>query len=155
MTDQAVTDVRKLFQDARDGVLSTAHADMDGWPFASVVPYALTDDGDGLVFLSDISEHSKNLAAEPRATLFVADPQSREQPQAGPRHAMMVRARRLAPDEVEAHEARYFARFPGAERMREAHGFELWLLECQRIRWIAGFGSMGWIDRDAWMAARD
>ena len=153
MTDSALANIRALVSNERSAVLSTAHAAMDGWPFASVVPYVLTEKGDVLVFLSDISEHSKNLQADERATVFVADPAVREQPQSGARHAMLVKARRAQGAEATEGEALYFARFPGAARMREAHGFDLWILECQRIRWIAGYGGMGWIERDEWLQA--
>lgn len=155
MTDSDLTAVRALFSSEHNATLCTAHAAMDGWPFASIAPYALTPQGDALVFLSDISEHSKNLIADDRATLFVADPAVRDQPQTGARHAMLVKASRPQGDAATQAEALYFARFPDAERMRSAHGFEVWLLECQRIRWIGGYGTMGWIEREEWTAATE
>ena len=100
------------------------------------------------------SRHTRNLRADPRATLLVRDTGSND-PQADPRHAMMVRARCPEGDEARDLERAYFARFPGSERMREAHGFSAWRLECERIRWIAGFGSMGWIDRPTWTGEPD
>ena len=134
-------------------MLCTAHADFDGWPYGSIVPYAIAPSGSLVVFLSDISEHSKNLQADGRATVFLADPLAHDNPQAGQRHAMLVRARLPEGDEQATAEARYFARFPDAESMRSAHGFCVWLLDCQRIRWIAGFGAMGWIAGDDWQGA--
>ena len=146
--------VRALFARETHGVLCTAHAHASGWPYGSVVPYALHDRGDPVVFVSDIAEHTRNLKADARATLLVRDSQSAD-PQAGARHAMMVRARRPTGDEAAAVEQTYFDRFPDAARMREAHGFSAWLLECERIRWIAGFGAMGWIDRATWTGLAD
>jgi hypothetical protein len=35
----------------------------------------------------------------------------------------------------------------------EGHGFALHVLRVERVRWIAGFGEMGWLDRDAWTRA--
>lgn len=146
--------VRALFERERYGVLCTGNALADGWPYGSVVPFALLEDGDVAIFVSDIAEHTRNLLADGRATLLVRDGGSSE-PQADPRHAMMVRARRAAGAEAAALERAYFERFPGAERMRDAHGFSVWRLECERIRWIGGFGSMGWIDRARWTGAQD
>ena len=153
MTQTSPRDVRSLFQRERSAVLCTAHADFDGWPFGSIVPYAIAHDGSLIVFLSDISEHQKNLTRDDRATVFLADPDARDNPQAGARHAMLVRARQPDGEEAADAEARYFRRFPDAERMRDAHGFAVWLLECQRVRWIAGFGAMGWIDGSDWQDA--
>lgn len=146
--------VRRLFERERDGVLCSSSAAAAGWPYGSVVPYALLDDGDTCVFLSDIAEHTRNLQRDPRATLLVRDATA-DDPQAAPRHAMMVRARCPDGEERERLEDAYFARFPGAERMRQAHGFRVWRLECERVRWIAGFGSMGWITRADWTGQPD
>jgi len=146
--------VRALFARETHGVLCTAHALSSAWPYGSVVPFATLDNGDVAIFVSHIAEHTRNLLADPRATLLVRDSASSD-PQADARHAMMVRARRPEGDEAAAIERSYFERFPGSERMREAHGFSAWRLECERIRWIAGFGSMGWIDRPTWTGEPD
>lgn len=153
MSETPLANVRSLFQSERSAVLCTVHHDLDGWPFGSIVPYAISQTGSLIVFLSDISEHSKNLQADARATVFLADPAARDNPQSAPRHAMLVRARLPEGDERAAAEAQYFARFPEAERMRSTHGFLVWLLECHRIRWIAGYGGMGWIEGGDWQAA--
>ena len=53
-----------------EGLLSlarTLHAGLDGWPFGSIVPYAVSPSGDPVVFLSDIAEHTKNLEQDARA----------------------------------------------------------------------------------------
>jgi len=43
-----------------------------GYPFGSLVGYALDDDGRPILCLSDLAEHSANLAADSRASLLVA-----------------------------------------------------------------------------------
>lgn len=151
MTEAQFLAVRNLIAKQRNAVLCTAHAAMEGWPFGSIVPYAVLPTGDLAVFLSDISEHSKNLHSDARATIFVADPSASEAPQAGARHAMLIKAHRPTGKEESDAEAHYFARFPDAERMRDTHSFNIWVLECHRIRWIAGFGGMGWIERAQWI----
>jgi putative heme iron utilization protein len=89
-----------------------------------------------------------------RASLFVADPAA-GRPQAGARLTVLVRAALPLAHDVAAVEACYFARFPGAEAMRQAHGFRVWRLEVDCVRWIAGFGEMGWIDRATWTGEPD
>lgn len=147
--------MRDLLARQQHAVLCTAHTGLGGWPFGSIVPYALLPNGDPLVFLSDIAEHTKNLRRDGRASLFVADPDAAARPQAGARATLLVRASRPATDDVAAAEACYFARFPGAQAMREAHGFHVWRLEVDCVRWIAGFGAMGWLDRAAWSGEVD
>ena len=153
MTSTPITDVLALFARARSGVLCSAHAGHAGWPYGSIVPYALTGAGDFVVFLSDIAEHTHNLQRDPRATLFVSDPDAADAPQAGARHAAMVRAERPPGAAAAELENAFFARFPEAAAMRQSHGFAAWRLTVERVRWIAGFGQMGWIDGGSWRAA--
>ena len=142
--------IRSLVEQETFGVLSTAHADHDGWPFASVVPYALTADGDPVVMLSNIAEHTRNIDRDPRVTLLVRENTSGDAVQASSRVAIMATARKSGDPAVEK---AYFDRFPSARRMLSAHGFFLYVLEVARIRWIAGFGSMGWLERGDWAPA--
>lgn len=155
MNDEAKNAARALFDQQQHAVLCTAHVGLGGWPFGSIVPYAVLPSGDAVVFLSDIAEHTKNLRCDGRACLFVADPAAAARPQAGARVAILARAARPPLAELAAVEACYFARFPAAAAMREAHGFDVWRLEVDGVRWIAGFGEMGWIDRAAWTGQPD
>lgn len=146
---------RLLFDQQQNAVLCSAHAGLGGWPFGSVVPYAVLPEGDAVVFLSDVAEHTRNLRVEGRACLFIADPAASQRPQAGPRAAIQVRASRPPTVDVGALEATYFERFPGAQAMRQAHGFDVWRLEVDCVRWIAGFGAMGWLTRAEWSGRPD
>lgn len=141
---------RDLLARCQSGVLCTAHAEAQGWPFGSIVPYVLLATFDPVVWLSDIAEHTRNLRADPRASLFVADPAAAARPQAGGRACVMVRAHVAAEAQRMAAETAYFGRFPEAAAMRSMHGFAFFVLAVERVRWIAGFGEMGWIDRGGW-----
>ena len=95
----------------RHGVLSTAHAELLGWPFGSLVPYALTPASDPVLLLSDIAEHTHNLAKDSRASLLVADPAAAERPQAGARVTVVGRCAVPAGAEGEEALSAYFGRF--------------------------------------------
>ena len=77
--------IRALLENERSGVLATLSARRDGWPFASVAPYALTEAGEPLLLLSRLAEHTRNLQADARASLLVQDHASLTDPQAGAR----------------------------------------------------------------------
>src|SRR6478672_6629919 len=66
--------VRTLVHGQQRGALSTVAADPAGYPFGSVVSYGLTDDGDPLVFVSLMAEHTQNAQRDPRASLLVTEP---------------------------------------------------------------------------------
>lgn len=106
MTKNAERDaMRALVEQQQHAVLCTAHTGLGGWPFGSIVPYALQPNGDALVFVSDIAEHTRNLRRDGRASLFVVDPAAAARPQAGARVTLLVRAVRPHDDEVAAAEA--------------------------------------------------
>ena len=141
---------RSLLANERYGTFCTLHAGQGGWPFGSLVPYAVLSNGDPVVMLSAIAEHTRNVAADARVTLFVADSKAADRPQAGARLAFMARAEVATGPASAPAEAAYFGRFPEARGHFSAHDFALYVLRVERIRWIAGFGSMGWIDRKDW-----
>ena len=132
------------------GVLCTAHARHGGWPFGSLAPFALTAQRDPVFLFSSIAEHTNNLRADPRASLLIQDRAALDQPLAGARATLMGTA--LAP-EGEARRAAlavYLARFPEAAEWATAHDFAPFVLRVERVRWIRGFGSMGWVERANW-----
>ena len=147
-----VSAARALVAAERHAVLSTAHAYYGGWPFGSLVPYALVGEVDPVLMLSDIAEHTKNLGADPRASLLVADPAAADQPQAGARVTILGRCAVPSGAAKKAAAEAYFARFPEARAHLGAHGFSPFVMRVERVRWIAGFGSMGWVERERWEA---
>jgi putative heme iron utilization protein len=151
--DEAQTsrsDARTLVERERHGILCTAHAAEEGWPFGSIVPHAVLPSGDPVIWISDIAEHTRNLRAEPRACLFVHDTERIDDVQAAPRVALLVRASVPSGAAAQVASKAYFGRFPEAKAMESAHGFSLYVLHVEKVRWIAGFGSMGWLSRDDW-----
>jgi putative heme iron utilization protein len=64
-------DARRLLLAAKAGVLSTLSLDVPGFPFGSVVPYCLDRGGLPLILVADIAQHTRNLLADPRASLTV------------------------------------------------------------------------------------
>jgi putative heme iron utilization protein len=128
------------------GVLATLSARRDGWPFASVAPYALSEGGEPLFLLSDLAEHTRNVRADPRASLLVQAGASADDPQAGARVTLLGRVIAL-PAEPEASEARarYVARHPAAAEYAALTDFHVYVLEVEEARMIGGFGDMGWL----------
>jgi putative heme iron utilization protein len=142
-----VASVHALLATERHGVLCTAHARHGGWPFGSVAPFALTPRRDPVFLFSTIAEHTRNLLADARASLLVQDRAALDQPLAGARATLMGSAE--APEGRARRELldSYLARFPEAEEWATAHDFVPFVLRVERVRWILGFGSMGWLER--------
>jgi heme iron utilization protein len=141
--------LRGLLTAERSGVLATLSARRDGWPFTSVVPYALTDAGQPILLLSDLAEHTRNLRSDPRASLFILDSAARNDPQAGARLTLLGRIEPAPPLDVPPMQQRYLHRHPSSENLFNMQDFRLYILNITEARFISGFGDMGWIEAAA------
>jgi putative heme iron utilization protein len=138
--------LRELLANEHHAVLATLSASRDGWPFASVAPYALSDAGEPLLLLSDLAEHTRNVRADPRASLLVQDGASLNDPQAGCRVTILGQVEPVAEAELSRAREAYVARHPRAAEYVAMADFRLYVLRVREARFIGGFGDMGWID---------
>lgn len=136
---------RELLRRGRVAVLSTLSTRNPGHPFQSLAPFALTRDGEPILLLSRIAQHSQNLAADARASLFVHDAAAAERdPRSAPRTALLGRVRKVAATEEADVRARYLARHPDARSLLGLD-FSLHVLEVEEAQVVGGFGAAGWI----------
>jgi heme iron utilization protein len=140
---------RELLRRRRVAVLATASARHGGAPFTSLAPFALSAAGEPLLLLSALAQHTRNLEADPRASLFVHDPAAAEEdPRTAERLSIVGRASRVsAADEPDAR-ARYLARHPEARGLF-ALDFSLYVVAVEEAQLVAGFGSAGWLTGEA------
>src|SRR5882672_9838055 len=116
---------RALIQEEQHGVLCTISKKISGYPFGSVTPYALTADGEPTILISEIAEHTKNLRADPRVSLFIQESAFLNDTQSGRRITLMGLAEPVGSENVSDARARYLARFPNAEQYFSVHDFTL------------------------------
>jgi len=145
-SEAAIAGARALLAAESVGVLSTISVHRPGFPYGSVTPYALAARGAPILLLSRLAAHTKNLNADPRASLFVGDRSAAEDPQAGARISLLGRVAPLpAPEEPDAR-ARYLAAWPRAADYLALGDFSFWRLDVEEARLIAGFGEIRWLD---------
>lgn len=140
---------RALLAAERTGVLSTISVHRTGYPYGSVTPYALSRRGQPLILISALAAHTKNLLADPRASLFIGDHAAAADPQAGGRLALLGLAARVPEIEVSDAHDRYLARQPQARDYFKTRDFQLWELAVEELRLIAGFGRIAWLTGSA------
>jgi putative heme iron utilization protein len=127
------------------GVLATLSARHGGAPFTSLVPFALSPDGEPLLLLSSLAQHTRNLEADPRASLLVHDAAAAaKDPRTAARLALVGRVRRLAGAEEAEARALYLARHPGSRGLLELD-FALFRLSVEEGQLVGGFASAGWL----------
>lgn len=147
MSQNAIRPARELLLKEYRGVLSTHSKSMPGFPFGSVVPYCLDADGNPLILISRIAQHTHNLQKDPKCSLLVGEREA-EDVQAVGRLTVMAQARKLVDESViEAAAERYYRYFPEAANYHKAHDFDFWVLEPVRHRYIGGFGAIHWLDQ--------
>lgn len=133
------TDVqsRRLLRAARSGTLATVSVSQDGsQPFASLVTPAIAGDGAILLLLSDLSEHTRHLRAEPRCSLLVAGAAESVNPQTTPRLTVTGLA---AISDIPADRARYLAVHPYAALYADFGDFHLWRITPRGGLLVGGF----------------
>jgi len=141
---------RALLRRVPAGVLSTWSQAMPGYPFGSLAPFAMTHEGRPLLYASRLAEHARNLAAQPRACLTVLEATLGDAQAVG-RASLLGEARQAPEAEHAALAARFFALFPEQREYEQLGDFGFWRLEPVRVRWIGGFGEIGWVERDEWL----
>jgi heme oxygenase (biliverdin-IX-beta and delta-forming) len=65
---------RTLMHSGRIGSISTISRKQAGFPFGSLMPYGLDKQGRPIFLISTMAMHTQNLQADPRASLFVTEP---------------------------------------------------------------------------------
>jgi putative heme iron utilization protein len=132
---------RSLIRACDRAVLSTAHAE-DGWPYGSLVMAACDHRARPLLLISDLAEHTKNLAADRRGSLLFDGTMGLDNPLTGARVTVLGR---FAPTRDEALVRRYVARHPDAEMYLGFADFHLYEMTVERAHIVAGFGAIHWI----------
>lgn len=144
-------EARHVLRQCDFGALATHSVKLPGYPFVSHAPLALDGAGRPLLLLSRLAEHSKNLAADPRASLMATQPGEglQDQPQAQPRLTLVGD---LRPAEVDAPcRERYLRYHPDAADYLGFGDFRFYRLDIVRVRLVAGFAQAGWIEPEAWL----
>jgi putative heme iron utilization protein len=141
---------RTLVAARGDGALSTIARDPAGFPYGSHVLYALV--GERPVFLiSGLAEHTKNLEADPRASLLVIEGgRAGDDVLALGRVTLLgtcVRVERALVEDA------FLARHPDAKGYASFKDFGYWALEVVSARYVGGFGRMSWIAAVDWQQA--
>jgi putative heme iron utilization protein len=136
------------------GALSTIAIDPEGYPYGSVASYALDEQGNPLLFVSTMAEHTQNARRDPRASLLVAEtvPDGAD-PLASGRVTLIGELRPLDPADAGDARARYLAANPSAEYYIDFGDFGFHRLTVRSVRYVGGYGRMSWVDAAAYATA--
>lgn len=131
--EDAAWEARKLLRAGRVGSLATV---LDGQPFASLVTHACDGDLSLILLLSDLSEHTRHLRADPRCSLLVTGDPTGPNPQTAPRVTVTGLAE-VADDP--ALKARFLAVHPYAALYADFGDFLVWRVRPMNALLVGGF----------------
>ncbi|NNC82382.1 MAG: DUF2470 domain-containing protein [Flavobacteriales bacterium] len=142
LTPEILEEARELIARSAHGVLATLSLQLEGAPFASVASFCLDKQGQPLIYMSTIAQHTLNVTADPRCSLIALE---------GPGKDVQAEGRvtiigQLVKVEDEALLERYHRYFPASRQYKEFHDFDLYRLEPSKVRYIGGFGRIFWIE---------
>lgn len=139
-----------LLHEAPHGTIASVSTQLPGYPYASTLPCVLDEFHRPIFFISALAEHTKNLLADPRASLSVVKTEGGNNIQAAARITLVGDVERIAEPGPELL-ARYLRYQPDAEEYLPLD-FMFFCLKPKLARFIAGMGRMGWIESQEWSA---
>lgn len=131
-----------LLHTAAIGTLATHARQPEGFPYPSVLPFAPDPQHRPTILVSRLAEHTHNLHADPRAGFLVVDAPDGNVLN-GQRVTLLGTFEPV--DSTPAVVQRYLRYHPDAERYLVLGDFTFWTMRFERLRYIGGFGAMGWL----------
>ncbi|HXO50739.1 MAG TPA: DUF2470 domain-containing protein [Mycobacterium sp.] len=146
----AAEEARTIAASTNTGTLATLTTDGDPW--ASFVTYGLLG-GAPVLCVSNLAEHGRNLAADPRASIAILAPQRDADPLASGRVTLAGVVEEPTGDERVAARDAHLSAVASAKYYIDYSDFSMWVLRVLRVRWVGGYGRMDSATGEAYAAA--
>ena len=114
------------------------------------MPYAIDGLGSPIFLISQMATHTRNLNAEPRATLLVA---ASADSLGAARISVMGDVAKIEGDELKNIAEAYLSRHPESKQWAGFGDFGFYRMQVKDVYLIGGFGVMGWISAEDYAAA--
>jgi len=141
---------RTLAVIGRIGSLATHSHKFPGFPFGSMMPFAVDDLGRPVFFISSMAMHTQNLHQDGRASLLITQPDVSGDPLGAARLTLIGTAGGSPAAEVRD---LYLSRYENARYWQDYSDFAYYRLEVEGVYFIGGFGVMGWVQAQDYAAA--
>jgi putative heme iron utilization protein len=129
----------------RIGSLSTLSRKQPGFPFGSVMPYALDARGRPIFLISSMAMHTQNLQADARASLLVTQPDASGDPLGASRVTVMGNVLSIPEPEVAETRQLYLERYENSKYWVDFEDFSFYRMDVLDVYYVGGFGVMGWV----------
>ncbi|WP_158943947.1 HugZ family protein [Granulicella sp. S190] len=144
---------RTLLHLSNVATLSTVSRKQAGFPFGSLMPYALDAGGRPLFLISTMAMHTQNLKADPRASLFVSQPAADGDVLGASRVTLVGNVEHVGDAEKAEVREVYLKEHPNSHYWVDFNDFAFFRLEPVDVYYVGGFGVMGWVSNTDYAAA--
>lgn len=144
---------RTLVHRGRVGSLSTLSRKLPGWPFGSVMPYAVDKQGRPIFLISTMAVHTQNLLQDPRASLLITQPDAEGDPLGTARVTLLGKVSRVPEEELAGIRELYLAGYENARYWVDFDDFAFYRMDIVDVYFVGGFGMMGWITAEEYYQA--
>ncbi|WP_263350996.1 HugZ family pyridoxamine 5'-phosphate oxidase [Acidicapsa acidisoli] len=138
--------VQTLLSLVPTGTLSTLSRKHPGFPFGSLMPFALDSAGRPIFLISNMAMHTQNLKEDPRCSLFVGEPSSDGDALGAARATLLGHAEPVSEEELASVREQYLTRHENSRYWIDFSDFNFFRLEPVDLYYVGGFGVMGWVD---------
>lgn len=138
--------VRTLLSLTSIATLSTLSRKHAGFPFGSLMPYALDAVGRPIFLISNMAMHTQNLKADARASLFVEQTGADGDPLGAARATLMGNVKPVPQEDIAGAREHYLARHPNSSYWVDFADFNFFRLQPIDVYYVGGFGVMGWVE---------
>lgn len=145
--------VKTLFALTSVAVLSTMSRRQPGFPFGSLMPYALDEAGRPLFLISNMAMHTQNLKADGHASLFVSQGAANDDPLGSARATLVGTVMPVPAEGLSAAREVYLARHESSRYWVDFTDFGFFRLEPLDVYYVGGFGVMGWVTAEDYGSA--
>ena len=136
---------RTLLHLGRVGSLSTLSRKRPGFPFGSLMPYALDGAGRPVFLISTMAMHTQNLQQDGRAGLLVTQPEASGDPLGAARVTLVGNVSPIAEAEVGEARRLYLERHENSKYWVDFDDFSFFAMDVVDVYYVGGFGVMGWV----------
>src|ERR1700690_979790 len=145
---------RTLAYLARIGSLSTLSRKQPGFPFGSVMPYGLDEQGRPIFLISTMAMHTQNLQADSRAALLVTQDDASGDPLGASRVTLIGNVLPIPQPEVAEARELYLARYANSKYWVDFEDFSFYRMNVVDVYYVGGFGVMGWVAASEYAGSR-
>jgi putative heme iron utilization protein len=138
--------IRTLLSLVSVGTLSTMSRKHPGFPFGSLMPFALELSGRPIFLISNMAMHTQNLKSDPRCSLFVGQGGSDGDLLGAARATLIGHAEPVPEQDAASVREQYLARHENSRYWVDFTDFSFFRLQPIDLYYVGGFGVMGWVE---------